>query len=104
MNEQQNPMGKVIAKALQDEAFKQQLIADPAAVLKAAGVEVPEGKTLKVVADTESTRHIVLPARPADLSDEEISRVVGGEACTRDSRLNFDNYYSVYNDFFDRPG
>ena len=99
MAEQENPLQKIIAKALQDEAFKQQLIADPAAVLKAAGVEVPEGTTLKVVADTESTRHIVLPARPANLSDEEISRVVGGEACTRDSRLNFDNYYSIYPEF-----
>ncbi len=103
MNEQQNPMGKVIAKALQDEAFKQQLIADPAAVLKAAGVEVPEGKTLKVVADTESTRHIVLPARPANLSDEEISRVVGGEGFIGGLGLNFNNYYSIYDDL-DAPG
>lgn len=52
MSELQNPLGKVIAKALQDEAFKQQLIADPAAVLKAEGVEIPAGIELKVVADT----------------------------------------------------
>ncbi len=86
-NEQKNPMGKIIAKALQDEAFKQQLIAAPAAVLKAEGAEVPEGVTLKVVADTESVRHIVLPAVSGELSEDELVDAVGGSgahiACGR---------------------
>jgi hypothetical protein len=77
-NQQQNPMGKIIAKALKDESYKKKLIADPAAVLKAEGVEVPEGITLKAVADTENTRHIVVPALSGELSDEEIARVAGG--------------------------
>jgi len=87
MNEQQDSMGKVIARALQDEAFKRRLIADPAAVLKAAGVAVPEGITLKVVADTESERHIVLPASSGQLSDAEIAGVTAagcaGGSCGR---------------------
>jgi len=84
MNEKQNPMGKVIAKALKDEAFKAKLIGDPAAVLKAEGVEIPAGLTLKVVADTESVRHIVLPALSGKLSDEEISQVsAAGWACAQ---------------------
>jgi len=78
MSEQQDPMGKVIAKAMQDEAFKKQLIAEPAAVLKAAGVAVPDGITLKVVADTETERHIVLPALSGQLSDGEIAGIAGG--------------------------
>ena len=80
MSEKQNPMGKVIAKALQDESFKKQLIADPGAVLKAEGVEVPEGLTVKVVADTESERHIVLPAvGKGQLSDGVLEAIAGGE-------------------------
>jgi len=90
MNEQQNPMGKIIAKALQDDAFKQQLIADPAAALKAEGVTVPEGITLKVVQDTESVKHLVLPAVGAgELSDEDLDAVAGGEdRCRKVRRID----------------
>ena len=73
MGEAHNPLGEVVAKALQDEAFKQELIADPAAVLAAEGVSVPEGVTLKVVADTAEVRHMVLPALSGRLSDVELA-------------------------------
>jgi len=75
MSEQGNPMGKIIAKALKDECFKKKLIADPAGTLKDEGIEVPAGKTLKVVADTDSVRHLVLPALSGKLSEEEIFQV-----------------------------
>lgn len=79
MNEQQNPLGTIITKALQDEAFKLRLLADPAAVLKAEGIEIPKGITLKVVADTENVRHIVLPsAGGSELSDGELIIIAGG--------------------------
>jgi hypothetical protein len=81
MSEQGNPMGKIIAKALKDESFKKKLIADPAGTLKSEGVEIPEGKTLKLVEDTESVRHIVVPALSGELSDEEIAQVAAG-GCT----------------------
>jgi len=78
MSKKQNPLGKVIAKALQDEAFKQQLITDPAAVLKVEDIEIPAGLTVKVVADTESVRHIVLPAvGKGELSADELDGVAG---------------------------
>jgi len=77
---QQNPMGKVIAKALQDEGFKKKLIADPAGTLKAEGLEVPAGKTVKVVADTENTRHIVLPAISGAVTDEMLESIAAGNS------------------------
>lgn len=78
-NERQNPLGKVIARALQDEAFKEQLIANPAAVLEAEGLPVPAGIAVKVVEDTESVRHLVLPAvSKRELSDDELNAVSGG--------------------------
>ena len=79
MSEQQNPLGAVVAKALQDEAFKQELIADPAATLAAAGVALPAGVTLKVVEDTAQVRHLVLPAAGGGrLSESELAGVAGG--------------------------
>lgn len=79
MSEQQDPLGTIIAKALQDETFKQQLIADPAAILKAEGVEIPEGITVKVVADTDSIRYLVLPATSKRvLSEGELAAAAGG--------------------------
>jgi hypothetical protein len=42
MTEQENPLQKIIIKCWEDEAFKEMLLADPAATLAAEGVEVPE--------------------------------------------------------------
>ena len=78
--EKQNPMGKIIAKALQDESFKKKLIADPAGTLKAEGLDIPEGKTLKVVADTENTQHIVLPAISGEVTDEMLESIAAGNS------------------------
>lgn len=80
MSEQGNPMGKIIAKALKDESFKKQLIADPAGTLKAEGIEIPEGISVKVVADSESVRHMVLPAIPGDVTDEMLESIVAGNS------------------------
>ena len=78
-NAQQNPLDKIIAKSLRDEAFKHQLMADPGAVLKAEGIEIPEGITVQVVADSENVWHLVLPTTVgARLSDEELAGVAGG--------------------------
>jgi hypothetical protein len=70
--------GRIIAKAWADEAFKARLLADPAAVLKAEGVEVPAGVTLNVVENTAAAYTLVLPARPTDLSDEDLDATSGG--------------------------
>ena len=73
MHEQQSKVvGKVIAKAWTDEAFKQRLHADPHGTLAAEGISVPEGKTVKVVEDTGDTVHMVIRQRPGQLSDQEI--------------------------------
>lgn len=64
-------IAKIIAKAWADEDFKRRLIADPAAVLRAENMCVPEGVTLKVVENTETISHIVLPAKPSDVAGSE---------------------------------
>ncbi|MDG3439621.1 NHLP leader peptide family RiPP precursor [Nitrospirillum amazonense] len=72
--------GRVIAKAWADEGFKAKLLADPAAILKAEGLALPAGVTFKVVEDSATVQTLVLPARPTDLSDEDLDRAAGG-AC-----------------------
>jgi hypothetical protein len=73
---------KVVARAWRDPTFKAQLLADPNAVLAAAGAVVPPGVTLKVVENTDKLVHLVLPLRPADteLSEEPLETVVAAAA------------------------
>lgn len=72
---QENPMGRVIVKCWEDEAFKRQLIAEPEATLRAEGVDVPAGLTVKVVANSKNLRHIVIPERKEGEPEEEASRL-----------------------------
>ncbi|TWB70663.1 putative ribosomally synthesized peptide [Nitrospirillum amazonense] len=70
--------GKVIAKAWADAAFKARLLADPAGTLAAEGVAVPPGVRLTLVEDTDTVQTLVLPPRPADLSDDDLAGIAGG--------------------------
>jgi hypothetical protein len=58
--------GKLIAKAWRDPAFKADLIANPAAALKAEGVVVSSGMTVTVLENTDKHFHLVLPPAPTD--------------------------------------
>ena len=70
---------KIIAEAWRDPAFKAELIANPAAALKAEGIDVPAGMTVTVLENTDSQFHLVLPPVPTDeLSDEALEAVAGG--------------------------
>lgn len=74
---------QVIARARTNEAFRRRLLADPAAVLKEEGVEIPAGLELSVVEDTGNVVHLVIPEPPPpplpdELSDEQLEHVAGG--------------------------
>lgn len=74
----QSPLRKIIAKCWQDEAFKQKLLADPVAILKAEGIEVPAGVAINIVVETENVRTLVIPPAPKSLDDEQLSAFMGG--------------------------
>jgi hypothetical protein len=76
--ETQKAWNKVIARAWSDQLFKERLLRDPAKALKENGIKVPEGEAVKVVENTPKMVHLVLPARPDELSDEELDQVAGG--------------------------
>ncbi|MEC4593959.1 MULTISPECIES: NHLP leader peptide family RiPP precursor [Nitrospirillum] len=73
-----NAYGRVVAKAWADAAFKARLLADPAGTLAAEGVVVPPGVRLTLVEDSATIQTLVLPARPADLSDDDLAGIAGG--------------------------
>jgi hypothetical protein len=76
--EQSKKMGQLIAKCWADEGFKRKLLADPAATLKAEGVQLPAGRSYKALENTDKVVHLVIPAKPTDLSDEDLDMAVGG--------------------------
>ncbi len=72
--------GQVVARAWADDAFKQRLLADPAAVLQAEGITVPPGVELRAVENTDKVLYLALPPKPsAELSDEQLDQVAGGD-------------------------
>jgi hypothetical protein len=78
-----DPRADVVKKALTDPAFKAELLKNPAAAVeKAAGVKLPSGVTVKVLEDTASTVHLVLPgwipAGKNELSEKDLGAVAGG--------------------------
>jgi hypothetical protein len=75
---------QIVAKAWCDEGVMQRLLSDPRTVLAEHSLEVPddteikvlEGTEAKVVADSDTTRHYILPRKPLDeLEDEDL---IGG--------------------------
>ena len=72
--------GLLVADAWADDALKQRLLSDPAAVLKERGITTPPNVQIKTIEDTANVMHLVLPMKPAaaELSEEELSTVAGG--------------------------
>ena len=52
----------VVARYYGDPDFKARMDADPAAVLRAEGLDVPEGARVELLFNTDELVHIVLPA------------------------------------------
>ncbi len=80
MTTPENPVQRVITRCWEDEAFKRRLVADPSATLAEAGVEVPEGVTVRVVVESATERALVVPLPPErEVADAELADIHGGE-------------------------
>ncbi len=71
---------QLVARAWSDPAFKAKLLADPKGMLKAEGLSVPPGVTVKVIENTDKVVNLVIPLKPApaELSEEELQGVTKG--------------------------
>ena len=80
MGPEENPFAKVVAQAWSDEDYKRRLIDDPAGALAEAGAEVPDGVQLRVVEDSETVKHLVLPPPPGEgeIGEQDLELVSGG--------------------------
>lgn len=89
MSEQMNrdQIGAAIAeKAWKDDEFRRAVLADANKIYEEkTGKRLPPGLTIKVLEDTETTIHFVIPARSVEtgeLTDAELERVAGGTQVT----------------------
>jgi hypothetical protein len=75
---------KVFNRAMQDPAFRAQLLSDPRAALESLGAEVPAGFQLNVIEETPNSLYIILPAAGGGALDaDDLSQVAGGGGCLK---------------------
>lgn len=72
----------LIAKTWKDEAFKQELISSPKAVIeRELGQQLTEHLEIRVLEENSNTLYLVLPRSPQvteELSDEALEVIAGG--------------------------
>lgn len=91
MNDQQNlqPIRQqieahIIAQAWKSEAYKQELLSNPRAVIgKEFAVQLPAQVSVKVFEETPNSLYFVIPNRPTqvaeeDLTEEQLEAIAGG--------------------------
>ena len=72
----------LIQKSLEDEAFRQRLLADPKVTIEREfGSKLPEDLEVRVVEETRDSVYLVLPPSkaPGELSEVDLDAVAGGK-------------------------
>ena len=73
---------EAVRKSCLDQNFKDRLLGQPTETLRTEGFDMPRGVEVEVLEDTDAVLHLVLPFNAmfskAELSDAELSSVVGG--------------------------
>ena len=80
MSNRADAEARIIGQAMSDANFRKKLLADPVQTLRGAGVEVPDGVSVRVVEDTPTLVHVVLPAPvgESEISDGDLDMVSAG--------------------------
>ena len=81
MDAKENQMQQIITRCRGDEEFKKRLMADPAKIFDAEGVNVPDGVSIRVVEDTDQVRTLIIPPEPSHLDDDQLNGITGGSLC-----------------------
>ena len=77
--EDQRKWTQLVKRAWTDEKLKQQLLSDPAPLLREHGIAIPTGADVRVVQDKDTVACIVEPVK-SELNASDLSGVVGGKA------------------------
>jgi len=67
----------VVTRAWSDEQFKNKLVDDPNSTLAEAGIPLPSGVNAVIVENEPGRIHLVLPAKPGDVSVNEMQLTDG---------------------------
>ncbi len=73
---------QIIARAWQDESFKQELLSDPLAAFAKENINLPEDVDVRTVEESSNVFYLVLPPKPRNaekLSLDELKDIAGGE-------------------------
>lgn len=71
----------IVELATIDDDFRKELLRDPVAALRAAGMPLRDGLSIRVLEQSESAYTILLPVKPkatSDLSEDELDQISGG--------------------------
>ncbi len=72
---------RLTERAAEDEAFRQQLLADPKSVIsREFGIEIPEAINIHIHQSTKNNFHLALPVSP-ELDEEQLEQIAGGLCC-----------------------
>jgi Nitrile hydratase, alpha chain len=74
-NDRARRFSHIVARAWSDENFKKRLIAKPEEVFAEYALDVPAGTTIRVVENTDTTMHFILPAKPSLPKHIKLDRV-----------------------------
>ena len=95
LDKKEDRMQSIIAKAEADGDFRARLLEDPAAALKAEGIDLPPDITLVFHENTAQACHFVLPEKPSnEMSDAELQGVAG--AANPKKRLPLKHFSEPY--------
>jgi hypothetical protein len=91
--EDQRKWTQLVKRAWTDDTLKQQLLNDPAPLLREHGIAIPVGADVRVVQDKDTVACIVEPMKSADnlseLTASELSGVVGGTRASGDKPVKY---------------
>lgn len=63
---------QIIAKAWEDESFKEKLLADPKSTIKSTfGVDIPDNIELETLSESSKKFYLVIPPNPEQLKVKE---------------------------------
>lgn len=71
----------IIAKALKDKNFKEELMNDPKGVIEQElGIHLGKNVNVQILEESENKRYLILPAHSEEMSAEELEMIAAGES------------------------